>query len=204
MPIPHLVRCSCGRVTGTLDRSFPVNRCICYCRSCQAFAHFLGKADAVLDRHGGTDIVQIRAQALTFSSGQEELACMRLTATGVLRWYTLCCGTPLGNTPADFRVSLVGVIHSCLHAGERARLDAPFGPVRMHVNTGAARNPPVPRATGTLRLALRLMRMILPARIGGAYWHTPFFRADTGEPVAPPRVLTADEHRSLLAQVDCA
>src|SRR4051812_39818162 len=52
--------CRCGRVRGTVTRAAPasVNRVICYCDDCQAFAHWLARAD-LLDAHGGTDIVQL-------------------------------------------------------------------------------------------------------------------------------------------------
>jgi len=72
------------------------NRCVCYCRDCQAFAHFLGKVDAILDERGGSEIIQVLPRNLTFTQGIELLACMRLTEKGLLRWYAACCNTPIG------------------------------------------------------------------------------------------------------------
>jgi hypothetical protein len=55
------LRCSCGRVRGIARDVAPstINHCSCYCDDCQAFAHFLGRADAILDAHGGTEIAQM-------------------------------------------------------------------------------------------------------------------------------------------------
>lgn len=38
----------------------------------------------------------------------ENLACLRLTDKGLLRWYSTCCQTPIGNTSANWKISFVG------------------------------------------------------------------------------------------------
>ena len=55
------LRCRCGTVRGVARDVTPskINHCFCYCDDCQAFAHFLGRADDVLDAHGGSEIVQM-------------------------------------------------------------------------------------------------------------------------------------------------
>jgi hypothetical protein len=55
------LRCRCGEVRGFVADASPrtVNRIVCYCDDCQAFAHRIGRAD-LLDAHGGSDIVQVR------------------------------------------------------------------------------------------------------------------------------------------------
>ena len=55
------LRCRCGTVRGVARDVAPstVNHCFCYCDDCQAFAHFLGRADDVLDAYGGTEITQM-------------------------------------------------------------------------------------------------------------------------------------------------
>ena len=47
------VRCECGKLRGMATDLEPasVNRAVCYCDDCQSFAHFLGRADDVLDAH---------------------------------------------------------------------------------------------------------------------------------------------------------
>jgi hypothetical protein len=44
----HSLQCRCGTLKGRVCRSHVANRCVCYCRDCQAFAHFLGRADEIL------------------------------------------------------------------------------------------------------------------------------------------------------------
>ena len=93
------VRCRCGEVVGVVTNASPqkVNRVICYCDDCQAFAHHLGRAD-LLNAQGGSDIVQVAPASLTFVKGQNRIAGVRLTPKGLFRWHTTCCNTPVGNT----------------------------------------------------------------------------------------------------------
>lgn len=179
--------------------SAPVNRGICYCKDCQAFACFLGGAERILDARGGTDIVQTSPRAVRITSGREHLACLRLTADGLLRWYAACCNTPLGNTPPSYRLSFVGLIHCCL--GDPARsLDASFGPSSMRVHTGSAWGEPKPRTRGVALAIARLGGAMLRARLSGAYRDTPFFDPD-GVPIAAPNVLSAEAHAALMSSV---
>ena len=72
-------------------------RVICYCQSCQAFARFLG-GTGILDAHGGSDILQVSPSHVRITEGIDRLRSMRLTEKGLIRWYTDCCKTPVGNT----------------------------------------------------------------------------------------------------------
>jgi Family of unknown function (DUF6151) len=195
----HRWRCRCGKLAGEVDVNTTINRGICYCKDCQAFAYFLRAPERILDAQGGTDIVQTSPQALTFTAGREHLACMGLTPHGLMRWYAACCSTAIGNTTANYRLSFVGLIHDCL-ANSTQTLDASFGPVLMRVNTQSAAGEPKPSGPGVFGAALRLGGMMLKARITGAYRRTPFF-SERGEPIARPKVLTADELRGVMADV---
>jgi hypothetical protein len=190
------IQCRCGKLQGSLERAAGVQRCICYCADCQAFARYLGRDAEVLDAAGGTDIVQTLPKYLTFTSGTEHLACMRLTPNGLLRWYAACCNTPIGNTPANAKLSFVGLIHNCL-AGEPDALDEAFGPVRMRVNTKHATGPVQPKAMGLSAGILRSLAMLLKARCDGSYKHTPFFLPDSNTPIAAPRVLSREERHAV-------
>ena len=195
----HRLQCQCGRLAGDVATTTLVNRGLCYCRDCQAFAFFLGHAERTLDDRGGTDIVQISPGAVRFTDGREHLACMRLTATGLLRWYAACCRTPIGNTAPDYRLSFVGLIDRCLDDPARS-LDASFGPSNMRVHTGSAWGEPKLRQRGLAVAALRFARMLLRARLTGTYRDTPFFGRD-GVPVVTPRVLSADERAAVMNSV---
>jgi hypothetical protein len=72
-------QCRCGEVIGRLANPSPeaVNRMVCYCDDCQAFLHYLGRAD-LLDAHGGTDIVQIAPAALSIARGHQRIVGLRL------------------------------------------------------------------------------------------------------------------------------
>jgi hypothetical protein len=177
-----------------------VNRAVCHCRDCQAFAHFLGRAGDILDAQGGTDVIQTLPARVIFTEGREALACMRLSKNGLMRWYTTCCNTPIGNTLPNFRFSFVGLIHSCLeNAG--VPLDGSFGAVRMWVNTKSAKGGAASRSKGVTSGILGLLAMVTRARIDGSYKRTAFFSADTGAPIVTPTVLSQGERASLLNAV---
>jgi hypothetical protein len=195
--VNHPLQCRCGTVKGHVTDPKRVNRAICYCRDCQAFAHFLGRTGDILDSQGGTDVIQTLPARVIFTEGKEALACMRLSKNGLMRWYTTCCKPPIGNTLPSFRFSFVGLIHNCLESAG-VPLDHSFGPVRMWVNTKGAKGEATPRTSGATSGILRLLAMVARARIDGSYKRTAFFSVDTGAPIAIPMVLSHSERMSLL------
>lgn len=184
----HPFGCRCGTLKGTIRGPGKAIRGVCYCKDCQAYANFLGKAEEILDAAGGTEIVTVLQGCVTFTHGMEKLACMSLSENGALRWYSNCCGTPIGNTVRDFRVSFVGMVHSCL-GEEPGSLARSFGPVRMKVNTKSAKNRVQSMPLSTLTSAFRFAASIARARIDGSYKHSPFFDPHQGRPVVPPKIL---------------
>ncbi|HLD68466.1 MAG TPA: DUF6151 family protein [Pseudomonas sp.] len=200
----HPISCNCGKLKGRLEQTQGVNRGLCYCADCQAFARFLNRDTDVLDQSGGTDVVQTVPKHLSFTEGLEHLACMRLSPNGLLRWYAACCNTPIGNTSANFKLSFVGLIHNCLATEAEAKagaLDQAFGPKRMQVNTASALGQPKPRSFGLLPAIPRIAGMLLKARLDGSYKRTPFFNPDSGTPIVTPRVLSLQEREALKSAV---
>jgi hypothetical protein len=206
MDVP--LRCACGVFRGVLRSVTPRsgNRCVCYCDDCQSFAYFLGRADSILDAHGGTDIFQTSPARLEISAGEARLASLRLRpGSNTVRWYASCCRTPLGNTPAEHRVPFVGVIHSCLDTGSLGSpADAVLGPIRGRFFRRFARGDRagVPKGRTVLPI-LRLVRMILGARLRRDQLHSPFFSPE-GEPKVAPHVLSGDELRAVEGARDAA
>lgn len=196
----HPLRCRCGTLKGYVSHPGKVNRGVCYCKDCQAYAHFLGRTGDILDEMGGTDVVATLPRYLTFTQGFESLACMSLTENGLLRWYASCCNTPIGNTPRDFKTSFVGLVHTCLE-DPSITLESSFGPVRMRVNTRNARGKPKSMPISTLVSVLRFLSLLLRARLDASYKCTPFFAPDRGTPVIPPKGLTRSERERVMNAV---
>lgn len=182
----HPFQCRCGALRGELAHAESGVRAACYCRDCQAYAHLLGQAEHVLDAQGGTDVVATAARQVRFTTGTASLACLSLSPRGLLRWYAKCCGTPIANTPRDWKLPYVGLVHTCLRQPQP--LEQAFPRVRLRVNTGSALAPP-PRdnSIGGMLAFAGLMARLAGARIGGGYRSTPFFDA-SGMPVAPVAV----------------
>lgn len=131
--------CQCGRVRGTVDVRRAYARASCYCRDCQAYARHLGHVE-VMNAEGGTDIVAMNPCAVRFIGGEEEIAGLCLREDGLLRWYTACCRTPIGNTPRDGRVAYVGIVTACLP--DKDAVDVAFGRRdRIALNTDSALGP---------------------------------------------------------------
>lgn len=186
----HPLKCRCDTLKGFVDSLETANRAVCYCKDCQAFARYLGRENDVLDEHGGTEVFQMLPKFVHVSEGLEALACVRLTDKGLLRWYTSCCRTPIGNTLPSYKLSFVGLVRKCLDvAGES--LDESVGPVRMHVNTKSAKGDPKPKSVGVAGAILRIAGMLTKARIDGSYRHTPFFN-DDGTPIVQPEILSPE------------
>lgn len=188
----HPLQCRCGTVKGYVASPQAANRGVCYCKDCQMFAHYLGRAADILDELGGTEVIQTLPANVTFTEGRQALACIRLTQNGLLRWYADCCNTPIGNTQANFRFSFVGLVHNCLESAG-SPLGNSFGPVRMHVNTGGAKGTVKSSPFALLAGIARFLLMVARARVDGGYKITPFFDIDSGAPVVTPRILSASE-----------
>jgi hypothetical protein len=199
------IGCSCGAFSGVARdvSARSVNRVVCYCDDCQLFAHFLGRADEVLDARGGTDILQMSPACLRIDAGSEKLACMRLTPKGIVRWYASCCRAPIGNTVAAAHVPFVGLIRACADRGEEVRsVDVKVGPVRSRIFGRFARGgrgEPGTKEGISLPSMLRFGGMILKWRFRGDHKRSPFFDPHSGQPTATPQVLSADELRDLRA-----
>ena len=196
----HPLRCRCGSLKGHVSFPEKVNRGVCYCKDCQAYAHFLGKPGDILDELGGTDVVATLPKYVTFTQGLESLACMSLTENGLLRWYASCCNTPIGNTQRNFEFSFVGLVHTCLEDPART-LESSFGPVRMRVNTKHAKGQPKSMPMSTVAAMLRFMSSLARARLNGSYKCTPFFDPDRGTPVVAPKILNANERDRVMNAV---
>jgi hypothetical protein len=192
----HPLQCQCGTIKGYVVCPSIAKRAVCYCKDCQAFAHFLKRADTVLDEHGGTAIVATVPKQVHFTQGLEALACMSLSDHGMLRWYASCCNTPIGNTPRDFKTPYVGLIESCLKS-DSPSLQESFGPVRMVINTKSAWGRVKSTPVSSLVAMLRLMKSVIASRLSGTYKRNPFFGTEMGTPVTRPRVLSKDERERL-------
>ena len=172
---------------------------VCYCDDCQSFAHFLGRADRLLDAHGGTEIFQTSPARVELTSGAQCLACVYLReGSGLLRWYSACCQTAIGNTLANHKDPFVGLILRGVVQADGVSVDDLLGPVRYRGNARFARGD---RATldAHARLPLsywvRVSVKVLRWRLRGDGARSPFFSA-SGGPVVEPRVLSPDElHR---------
>jgi hypothetical protein len=194
----HPLRCQCGTLRGQVSQPEKGTRIVCYCKDCQAFAAYLGNAGGILDALGGTDVISVHPQSVTFTDGKEALACVSLSESGLLRWYASCCNTPIGNTPRDFRMAFVGLVHSCLDDGTGS-LDSAFGPVRMRTGAKGARGQPASSPWRGAATMAGFVASLLRARLNGSYRRTPFFNVEQGTPVVAPKVLTAQQ-RAQLAQ----
>jgi hypothetical protein len=199
-PTSHPIRCRCGQLEGAVAHPARGIRGVCYCRDCQAYAHFLERPDGMVDALGGTDVVIARPHDVRLTAGLEHLACMSLSPRGTLRWYASCCRTPIANTPREVTIPHLGLVHSALEGGART-LDEAFGPIRMRVNRKSAHGAPPPASVlSTLFGGLRYAYGMLSSRLGGKYRNNPFFDA-SGQPRMQPRVLTLAEREMLNGAV---
>ena len=185
----HTVKCRCGAVRGQIEAAGTSSRVICYCADCRAFANFLGQTANVCDAQGGTEIVQIAQSRLRIAQGLEHLACLRLSANGMLRWYASCCNAPLGNTMADPKIDFIGLIHSSL---DLSRMDSDFGSAIARLNTNTALGETKLQQRGLPGVILRFLWLVVSTRLNGSYKKSQLFNS-AGAPIVQARVLTSEE-----------
>jgi hypothetical protein len=169
----HRFQCRCGVLQGEVRRPEQGVRAVCYCGDCQTYAHLLGEAPTILDPLGGTDVVATQARNVAFTSGTSSLACVSLSPQGLLRWYAMCCKTPIANIPRNWKMPYVGLVHTCLSRPEP--LERSFPKVRLRVNTKRAKGqPPKADRLGIVPFAGLALRLT-GAMLSGGYKVNPFF-----------------------------
>jgi hypothetical protein len=189
--------CRCGEVRGIVDSTGPdaVNRVVCYCDDCQAFAHWLGRAD-LLDTNGGSDIVQLAPASMAFTDGEHNVAGVRLTPRGLFRFYASCCRTPVGNMVGT-GIPFVGVVAQAFAADGQHPDDA-FGPPTGAIKGEYAVGPPPPGSKGLpLGLMARAIVKVLSWRMAGRAWPHPFFDRATGKPKFPISTVPPEDRKRL-------
>lgn len=196
LPVP----CRCGAVRGTAFDISPSRaiRCVCYCDDCQAFAHYLGGED-LLDALGGSDIVQLLPAQLRITQGAEHLRCMRLSEKGMLRWFTACCRTPVGNTMNSARLPFVGMLAKFVDPSvdSAALASAAGAPVVYAFGKFAVGGVPSHATRGVpLRWMRRLGAMLLRGFMTGAQRPSVLFD-ERGAPVSQPDVLSPSQRDAL-------
>jgi hypothetical protein len=184
----HRVQCQCGTLRGQLEGGGISSRIICFCSDCRAFANYLGRPD-VLDKQGGTEIVQVAQPRLSFTQGADHLAAVRLKENGLLRWYASCCKTPICNTMADVKGSFAGMIHSSL---DPARMDRDFGADIAIVNTETALGDPKPVQRGLFGVIVRFIGILATTLLTGRYKKSALFD-EAGSPRVVPTILAPEE-----------
>jgi hypothetical protein len=191
--------CRCGHVRGVAKEVAPYSgfRFICYCQDCQAFARFLDRPD-VLDAAGGTDILHLPTGRVKLTAGRDAVRCLRFSSK-VLRWYTDCCRTPVGNT-AGPRFPIVGLIHSFMdHSPDGRSRDEVLGAALCRIFERSAVGPLPPCAPAPPSFGLFALRgsKLLGWWLHGLGRPNPFFDDQTNAPLSVPRVFTPDERATL-------
>lgn len=181
------IQCRCGTVQAVIEPAGLLGRATCYCRDCQAWAHWLG-TPGLLDARGGTDILAAMPARMHITAGMEQLACATLSGR-VLRWYAACCRSPLGATARSAKAQYVGIPVSTAvspaeveaHVGAEGRAVAHAGSATAHV-----RSTPL----GIARVGARVGLALVGARLRGER-RSPFFDPASGRPVRVPERITA-------------
>jgi hypothetical protein len=191
------LHCRCGEVRAVVAGVSPhsVNRVVCYCDDCQAFAHQLGRAD-LLNAQGGSDIVQLAPSAISFVQGQDRIAGLRLTPKGLYRWYATCCNTPVGNTLSP-SIPFVGVVVQAFEGGAPAVDQTAGKPIGAILGKFAVGKPPAGSTGLNLGLMIRAIRKVLGWRVRGETWPHPFFERHARAPIYPVTILSRGEREAL-------
>ncbi|HVK60237.1 MAG TPA: DUF6151 family protein [Bdellovibrionales bacterium] len=193
------IQCECGKFRAELT-GFPRNtpgRLKCYCDDCQAYLHFLNRAD-LLDEHGGSEVIPAYPSEFKLIAGKELLKCTRLIPAGMFRFSTTCCNTPIVNT--DPKRPWAGIHRRMFTAKDPLQLDKALGPVKSSIMGKFAKG--TPPAGTPQKFDFKGMTVVMPyllkGMILGKAKGSPFF--ENGQSVATPKVLTADEFREARAR----
>lgn len=206
--MPHTIEtsCECGTVKYRIEDATPkkfLGRGVCYCEDCQSFAHYLGDAGRFLDARGGTEVFQTQPRFLEFTEGADNIAGMRLSTRGPIRWYAKCCNSPIGNSVPTRAVAFTGLI---ARPGQLSAEDnVAIGGEKVAIFPDLAKGGPDPALKQPSMAWLMLKNIFIAAGafLLGRHKKTPFF-TDDGKPVAEPLILSEEERDGLLVKVRAA
>ncbi|KIC42312.1 hypothetical protein RA27_02730 [Ruegeria sp. ANG-R] len=176
--------CDCGTLSGHITRNGVRSgtHVVCFCHDCRAAQLYFEQPDPA---PGPVEIFQMAPEDIRIETGAAHLAVMQLSPKGMLRWYAKCCNAPLATTPTTPKFPFAGFIV------KRIPDRSDLGPITTRGF--------IPKADGRQShekiryAAMGLLIRVLKSRLSGSWKDTPFFRSDTGEPVAHPTVLTKDQ-----------
>lgn len=181
------LKCACGKVQGKTEHidSKIGNRMICCCDDCQSFAQYLKQEDTILDQFGGTDIFILPITHLKITQGNDQVACIRLSAKGMFRWYTKCCNTPIANTMGA-NMSFIGLIHSFMD--NSLTHDEDLGLPRAYLQSKYAKKEVIQKTNAAFKTTSRMIFKILIWKLKGLNTPSAFFDKK-GDPITKPIVL---------------
>lgn len=190
------IQCECGKFCAELTQ-FPKNtpgRLKCYCDDCQAFLQSLNRAD-LLDENGGTEIIPAYPADIKLISGKNLLKCLRLSPTGMFRFSTTCCNTPIANT--DPLRPWAGIHRRMYTVKDPNRLDQELGPVKSSIMGKHAKGTPPPGTPQKFNFKgiAVVLPFILKGKLLGKNKPSPFF--ENGEAVVTPQILTPEERSEI-------
>ena len=172
---------------------------MCLCDDCQAYVHWLGRANENLDQNGGTEVFSVAPAHLQITGGFENLNCVRLSQKGMYRWYAGCCKSPVANSMPPPKIPFAGVHRAIFDFGgdERKRGEV-MGPIRAKVQGkfGIGPLPPDVFRSTPIGLILRTIGFLLVGAFKKQHRPSPFFD-DKGEPKVQPYVLEKNERENL-------
>lgn len=181
MTAPVALACRCGQVRGRLDPAGG-SHALCYCRDCAAGAHHItGVAPS-----GPADIFQTTPDRLTIDAGFDNLAAIRLSPKGLVRWYARCCATPFANTMPGPGLPFVGLSAGVVSGDDRAKLGPVICEANMRGPDGKTRH------RGFARAAMAILRRAALSRVLGRERRAPFFGADDA-PARRPEILSRED-----------
>ncbi|WP_377186720.1 DUF6151 family protein [Ruegeria meonggei] len=180
--------CDCGSLHGrvTARGANTGTRVVCYCRDCRAGLLYFGQPDPAPDP---VEILQMAPEEIKIDGGAEHLALMQLSPRGMLRWYARCCNAPIATTSRTPKFPFAGFIV------QRMLDTSGLGPITTR---GFVPQPNGKQSHEKLGPAIYgMLTRVAKSRLSGSWKETPFFDAETGDPVATPTILSKTERAAL-------
>ena len=188
-----IIQCECGKFQARLE-AFPKNtpgRLVCYCDDCQKYLRVLNRTD-LLDENGGTEVIPSYPSDVEIVKGADVLKCTRLSPRGTLRFSTVCCNTPIGNTSAG--KPWIGFFRNVYRFNDTIELTEILGTVRSRIMGKYAQGTPPEGTPATFDLGAvyAVIPFIVKGKLLGKSKPSPFLKADGETPIVEPVLAPRD------------
>lgn len=165
----------------------------CLCCDCQNFASYLNNTEKVLDSSGSTELFQTYPAYVKIDKGEDYIESLQLSSKGLLRHFTSCCKTPIGNMMNNGKMPFIGIPVTFMDFKSSEEKNKVLGPIIMKAfgKYAIGEKPADAHDRFPLTFLPKIIFFTLKGLFKKLYKPSPFFKE--GAFISTPKIVSLEE-----------